>query len=230
MSIKSKNLINKIKRNNPYFEDMITRNVYHSNRIEGYTLSYAETYSIIFNNKNNIQVKATLKDLYGATNLKYAIDYVLRNLDKAVSLEMIKKIGVIINKNIKNVKDYRDDQVYIKGSQHIPPKHYEVKNLLTKLLYIDTKDRQEDLFNYIARFHIEFERIHPFEDGNGRTGRVLILKELLNKGQAPIVIPYELRDKYMNYLEDRNVKMLAELFRKLQEEEIKRMERFNIKI
>ena len=57
MSIKGKTLINKINRNTPYFEDLITRSVYHSNKIEGSTLSYAETYSIIFDNKNKIQVK-----------------------------------------------------------------------------------------------------------------------------------------------------------------------------
>ena len=54
MSIKPKTLLQKIKRDKPYFEDFITRSVYNSNRIEGNTLSLPETYSIIFDNKNKI--------------------------------------------------------------------------------------------------------------------------------------------------------------------------------
>lgn len=58
----------------PYFEDWITRSVYHSNAIEGNTLSYAETYAILWND-NRFQIKATARELYEATNLKYALNY-----------------------------------------------------------------------------------------------------------------------------------------------------------
>ena len=80
MGIKNKNIVNIIRRNEPYFEDLITRSVYNSNRIEGNTLSMPETYSIIFNNKNNIEVKANAREIFEAINLKYAYDYILKNL------------------------------------------------------------------------------------------------------------------------------------------------------
>ena len=67
MGIRDKNIYNKIKRNNPYFEDFITRSVYHSNAIEGNTLSYAETYAIIFND-NSMKVRAKPRELYEVRN------------------------------------------------------------------------------------------------------------------------------------------------------------------
>ena len=230
MSIKGKTIINKIKRNNPYFEDLITRSVYHSNKIEGSTLSYAETYSIIFDNKNKIQVKADPREVFEAVNLKYAMNYTMNNADANISISFIEKIATFINKNIKDINKIRKTQVFITGAEHIPPKPEEVPMLLSKLIYKDTKDREEDIFDYIARFHIEFEHIHPFEDGNGRTGRVLITKELLNRGLAPVVIPVEKRKDYMEYLAKKDIKKLSQMLKKLNEEEIERMKKFGIKL
>ena len=89
MSIKQKSLYNKIWRNRPYFEDFITRSIYHSNAIEGNTISYAETYAITFNN-NSLKINATPRELYEAINLKYAFHYVLDHLNDPLSLNMIK--------------------------------------------------------------------------------------------------------------------------------------------
>ena len=230
MSIKGKTLINKINRNTPYFEDLITRSVYHSNKIEGSTLSYAETYSIIFDNKNKIQVKANPREVFEAVNLKYTLNYIMNNVDAIISISFIEKIATFINKNIKDIDKLRKTQVFITGAEYIPPKPEEVPILLSKLIYKDTKDREENIFDYIARFHIEFEHIHPFEDGNGRTGRVLITKELLNRGLAPIVIPIEKRKDYMEYLSKRDITRLSKMLKKLKEEEIERMEKFGIKL
>ena len=63
-------------QNRSYFEDIITRSVYHSNAIEGNTLSYAETYAIIWND-NSFQIRATPQELYEVINLKYALSYAL---------------------------------------------------------------------------------------------------------------------------------------------------------
>ena len=112
MGIKSKNVFDKIYRNRPYFEDFLTRSIYNSNAIEGNTLSYCNTYAIIFND-NSIKVNAQPREIYEAINLKYAFNYVLKNLDKDLSIKMIKEIGVLINKNIKDIDGFRTTQVYI---------------------------------------------------------------------------------------------------------------------
>lgn len=229
MGIKEKNIYNKIKRNQPYFEDFITRSIYNSNAIEGNTLSYAETYSIVFNN-NSIKINATAREIYEAINLKYAFSYILKNLEKDISLDMIKKIGVYINKNIKDISDFRTTKVFIQGAIHIPPEACYVRQLLSELVYKGGKFKGEDIFDYIARFHITFERIHPFTDGNGRTGRVLITKELLKNGFAPVVIPLEMRADYMNLLANQDVYGLAVLLRKLSILETQRMCEFGIKL
>ncbi len=106
MSIKQKSLYNKIWRNRPYFEDFITRSIYHSNAIEGNTISYAETYAITFNN-NSLKINATPRELYEAINLKYAFHYVLDHLNDPLSLNMIKNIGILLNKNISEINGFR---------------------------------------------------------------------------------------------------------------------------
>ena len=68
-----------------------------------------------------------------------------------------------------------------------------------------------------AKFHIEFERIHPFEDGNGRTGRIILNKHLIDNGLAPISIPSEVREQYVSCINDteNGPKRLAEMIKLL---------------
>ena len=230
MSIKPKTLLQKIKRNKPYFEDFITRSVFNSNRIEGNTLSLPETYSIIFNNKNKMEVKTTERERYEAINLKYAYNFILKNIDNNITVDMIKKVAKFINKNIKDIDGFRKTQVFIKGASDIPPRSEQVPMLIGELIYKKGKIKKENVFDYIARFHIYFEHIHPFEDGNGRTGRVLIAKELLSRGFAPVVIPYSRRAEYINYLDEKNVKKLSQMLKELNKEEKDRMNKFGINI
>ena len=230
MSIKSKTLLQKIKRNKPYFEDFITRSVFNSNRIEGNTLSLPETYSIIFDNKNKIEVKTTERERYEAINLKYAYSFILKNVDNNITVDMIKKVAKFINKNIKDIDGFSKTQVFIKGANDVTPRSEQVPMLIGELIYKKGKNKKEDVFDYIARFHIDFEHIHPFEDGNGRTGRVLIAKELLSRGFAPVVIQYSRRAEYINYLDEKNVKKLSQMLKELNKEEKDRMNKFGINI
>lgn len=160
----------KLKRNNAYFNDLITRSVHHSNAIEGNTLSYFETYSLLFNSSEYINSRQ-IREIYEAINLKYVLDYVILNSNKPITLDMIIKIATFINKNILDIKGFREDYVSIRGSQHTPPSHLYIRKYLAEILYTYYNSK-EDLDTKIARLHIDFERVHPFQDGNGRTGRV----------------------------------------------------------
>ena len=211
MGFKSKKVKDRIRRKASYFNDLITRSVYNSNAIEGNTLSYFETYAILFS-KDEIINKRRAREIYEAINLKYAIDYVMRNSNKDISLDMIIKIATFINKNINKIDNFREDYVRIKGSQHIPPSHLEIRHRLMEVLYKYCYS-SEDIDIKIARFHIDFERIHPFQDGNGRTGRVLIFKEYINNGLLPPVITVEQRTDYMNLLENYDIEGMARLLR-----------------
>lgn len=110
------------------------------------------------------------------------------------------------------------------GAEHIPPSPYEVPRLLSEVIY-NYYSSTDNLSRKLAQFHIDFERIHPFTDGNGRTGRVIIIKELLHNNLPPIVIPIELRAEYINYIANYNIEGMSKLIEKLIEIETSRMKK-----
>ena len=213
-----------------YLEDLITRSTYHSNAIEGSTLTYAETYAILYNdNSFKIEGKEP-REIYEAINHKKALELVFKNLqsDDGFDERFIKKINETINRDIKDTEGYRTVQVFIRGSEHIPPAPEKIPNLMTYFVYNYNHD-DEDIFTKIARYHIEFEKIHPFEDGNGRTGRLLLNYELLKNNIPPVVISKEDRVKYFEFLKNNDSTGLAEWLKTLSTEEKERIEKFGYK-
>lgn len=213
--------------NNTYLEDLITRSTYHSNAIEGSTLTYAETYAILYNdNSFKIEGKEP-REIYEAINHKNALELVFENLknDKIFDERFIKKINETINKNIKDTEGYRKIQVFIRGSEHIPPEPEKIPNLMNYYIYNYNNDEQ-DIYTKIAKYHIEFEKIHPFEDGNGRTGRLLLNYELLKNNLPPVVIAKEDRVKYFEFIKNDDIIGLAGWLKELSTNEKERMEKF----
>ncbi len=216
-----------ILNNNDYLEDLITRSTYHSNAIEGSTLTYAETYAILYNdNSFKIEGKEP-REIYEAINHKKALELVFKNLqnDDGFDERFIKKLNETIIRDIKDTEGYRTVQVFIRGSEHIPPAPEKIPNLMTYFVYNYNHD-EEDIFTKIARYHIEFEKIHPFEDGNGRTGRLLLNYELLKNNITPVVISKEDRVKYFEFLKNNDSTGLAEWLKELSTEEKERIEKF----
>lgn len=227
MGIKNKTLIDIIRRNDKYFEDYITRSVYHSNAIEGNTLSFYETYQIIFNCSSDETLQNVKPiDLYEAINLKYAMDYIFRHLDEEITPTYIITLGKIINKNINEIDSFRTGPVFILGAEHVPPNAADVPRLIHELLY--TSFKGDDFIRDLAEFHIRYERIHPFGDGNGRTGRILLNKISLANGYVPFVIPKEERTHYMNLLASCDIDGMKSFIFHLMQAETKRMEEFQI--
>lgn len=215
-----------LKTNKEYFEDFISRSTYNSNAIEGNTLSFAETYAIIFND-NTVQINAQPKEIYEAINHKYALNDVIDRTEKNLDKEFIISLDQTINKNIIYVGGYRVGPVRIIGSNKTFPNPQELESLMDNFIneYNDIL-KQEFSFNKIAKIHIDFENIHPFPDGNGRTGRLLINYYMLVKEQIPIVIPIEQRSEYLSFMEQNDVDGLAKLLEKLQKEEKSRINDF----
>ena len=216
--------------NKDYLEDLITRSTYHSNAIEGSTLTYAETYAILYNdNSFKIEGKEP-REIYEAINHKKALELVFKNLQNNEDFDerFIKKLNETINKDIKDTEGYRTVQVFIQGSEHIPPEPEKVPNLMMHYIFNYNHDEQ-DIFTKIAKYHIEFEKIHPFEDGNGRTGRLLINYELLKNDLSPVVIAKEDRVKYFEFLRNNEVNELAEWLKELSAREEERMQKFGYK-
>ena len=219
-----------VLNNNEYLEDLITRSTYHSNAIEGSTLTYAETYAILYNdNSFKIEGKEP-REIYEAINHKKALELVFKNLqnDDGFDERFIKKLNETINRDIKDKEGYRTVQVFIRGSEHIPPEPEKVPNLMNYFIYNYNHDEQ-DIFVKIATYHIEFERIHPFEDGNGRTGRLLLNYELIKNNITPVIITKNDRVKYFEYLNNQDILGLAEFLRELSTNEKERIEKFGYK-
>lgn len=133
-----------------------------------------------------------------------------------------------INRDIKDTEGYRPVQVFIQGSEHIPPELEKIPNLMMYYIYNYNHDEQ-DIFAKIAKYHIEFEKIHPFEDGNGRTGRLLLNYELLKNNLSPVVIAKEDRVKYFEFLRKNDSIGLAKWLKDLSMGEEERMEKFGYK-
>ena len=224
------NILTFILNNRDYLEDLITRSTYHSNGIEGSTLTYSETYAILYNdNIFKIQGKEP-REIYEAINHKKALELLFNNLEANEDFDerFIKKLNETINKDIKDTEGYRKVQVFITGTEYIPPEPEKVPNLMNYFIYNYSHDEQ-DIFIKIATYHIEFERIHPFEDGNGRTGRLLLNYELLKNNITPVVITKETRVKYFEYLNSQDIIGLADFLRELSANEAERMKKFGYK-
>ena len=216
-----------ILKNNDYLEDLITRSTYHSNAIEGSTLTYAETYAILYNDNSFKIGGKEPREIYEAINHKKALELVFKNLQNNDEFNegFIRKLNETINRDIKDTEGYRTVQVFIRGSEHIPPAPEKVPNLMTYFIYNYNHDEQ-NIFYKLAKYHIEFEKIHPFEDGNGRTGRLLLNYELIKNNLPPVVISKDDRVKYFEFLKNDDITGLAEWLRELSNQEKERMEKF----
>ncbi len=216
--------------NKNYLEDFITRSTFHSNAIEGSTLTYAETYAILFNDNSFKINNKEPREIYEAINHKKAINKIFEKL-KTNELELtekfIKQLNETINQDIRNTIGYRNVSVIIRGSDHIPPTQEQVPNLMMYFVYNYNNDNNDDIFYKIANYHINFESIHPFEDGNGRTGRLLMNFELLKNNLPPIVIPNEERAKYFEFLRSNDIIGLANWLKELSDFELQRLKSFN---
>jgi Fic family protein len=216
-----------ILNNNDYLEDLITRSTYHSNAIEGSTLTYAETYAILYNDNSFKIGGKEPREIYEAINHKKALELVFKNLKNNDEFNegFIKKLNETINRDIKDTEGYRTVQVFIRGSEHIPPASEKIPNLMNYFIYNYNHDEQ-NIFYKLAKYHIEFEKIHPFEDGNGRTGRLLLNYELIKNNLPPVVISKDDRVKYFEFLKNDDIIGLAEWLKDLSNQENERMEKF----
>ncbi len=188
---------------------------YNSNAIEGNTLTLRETDLVL---KGLTIDKKPLKDHLEAVGHKEAFDYVteLVKSKTPISESVIKQIHYLVLSDKKDDRGvYRKIPVTIMGAKHTPLQPYLIEPKIHELLE-DYKNSTEHIATKLARFHIEFEAIHPFIDGNGRTGRLLVNLELMKEGFPPIDIKFTDRIKYYNafdeYHEKNSLGVMEKLF------------------
>lgn len=206
-----------------YFDVELT---YNSNAIEGNTLTITET-KVILEDGITIGKGKTLKEHLEVINHKEAIDYVEDIVKKNIDIDqkVIKDLHYIILKSInnENAGTYRNVNVLISGSMHRPPEHFLVPQEMEGLIkwYDENKNKLHPI-RLAAEFHHRFTFIHPFIDGNGRCGRLLMNLILMRNGYPMTVIRMEDRNEYMSALEKASVENNLDDFTKIIEEAVNR--------
>ena len=182
------------------FEDIRLRHTYHSDAIEGNTLTLQET-KLVLEEGVTIGGKP-LKDHIEARNDAEAFDLMIElvNSKKKISQEIIQKIHEFVTKAIlKNPGKYRTENVAITGANIRPPSYLKLVKLMDE--YIQNIEKLKlHTIKKAAFIHHELVRIHPFIDGNGRVARLLTNFYLMKKGYPPIIIQKEDRKNYYKSL------------------------------
>ena len=186
-------------------EDFIVEYTYNSNAIEGNTLTLRETDMVL---RGLTIDQKPLKDHMEAVGHKEAF-YFVRELvqnQEPMSERIIQQIHYLVLADKKDDRGvYRRVPVRILGAQHEPAQPYLIQPRMEQLLAAFTEST-EHIVTKLARFHIAFEGIHPFIDGNGRTGRLLVNLELMKAGFPPIDIKFTDRLAYYNAFDEYHVK------------------------
>ncbi len=186
--------------------DFVIRFTYNSNAIEGNRLTLRDTFLII--KEKQIPAGAPPKDYNEAINGKEALDF-LKVYKGKMTIEFIEKINGILTKNTGVIHPgrIRFFPVTIEGADHIPPDEKEVPKLLKEMtgFYYSNKNKFHP-FVMACLIHAKFVEIHPFEDGNGRTGRALMNWVLMKAGYPKLYVPVSKRQKYYAAIDLHNMK------------------------
>ena len=198
--IKEKN--NKI-RNGLYHKIQIDF-TYNSNHIEGSKLTKDQTRSIFETNSFLADKEQVIRtnDILEANNHFKAFNFILDSVRESLNIDYLKKLHSILKANCSNIAtigDFKQKQNFVGDIKTTPPKlvEKEISNLIKSYEKISQKS-----INDIIDFHFEFETIHPFEDGNGRVGRLLMFKECLKENIVPFIIDEESRLFYYRGLKE----------------------------
>lgn len=182
-------------------EEFVVEYTYNSNAIEGNTLTLRETDLVL---RGLTIDQKSLKDHMEAVGHKDAFYFVQDLVKEQVPLSesVIKQIHYLVLADKKEDRGvYRRVPVRIMGAKHEPVQPYLIQPKMERLLEY-YRSNTEHIITKLARFHIEFEGIHPFIDGNGRTGRLLVNLELMKAGYPPIDIKFKDRIAYYNAFDD----------------------------
>jgi len=178
-------------------ESEVAEQVYNSNAIENSTLSLEETEKILL--QIDLDRYVTERELFEAKNLARVIEYIEKNAqNKQLDLEMILFLHKMLIFNIREeiAGRFRQSGEYVRVGTHIAPAPEKVEGLLAQMLTQYRSSIDENIIQRIAKLHLNFEHIHPFVDGNGRIGRIIINYILIKEGFVPVNIKFIDRKTY----------------------------------
>lgn len=204
---KHKNPFKTIMSRKDLYDEFVLKLTYNTNSIEGSTFNEPEVRAVLFDDvtisNKSVREHQEAKNHQGALGL--AMRW-LRDEDGIITEELIKNLhAILMNGILHNAGEYRTHSVRIAGA-NIPtsnPMKIEVnmKDFIKKL-----NKKTSDPILHIAVIHSEFEKIHPFSDGNGRIGRLIMVLQAFRGGLAPVLVEREKKIAYYNNLQESQLK------------------------
>lgn len=217
-----------------YFEDILVRLAHHSAGIEGNTISLPATVSIIVNGTLPTSSGATVREFYEIENHKKAFERLTSHLinEELLSVTIIKEIHADLTDRLQYDKgQFKKNENLIIGAEFQTASPAETPSLVAQLVdnlqyRLDNAKTSDDKLLAILDTHIRFERIHPFSDGNGRTGRMIMVYSLLQEGFPPLIIEKETKAQYVEFLANQDVESFFQFAKERLDKEQKRMQAF----
>lgn len=217
-----------------YLDDILVRLAHHSAGIEGNMISLPATVSIIVNGTLPMSGKATIREFYEIENHKQAFENILTHLlnEEPLTIAIIKHIHADLTDRLQYDRgQFKKNENMILGAEFQTASPSETPFLMTQLIdnlayRLEVADSDDDKLLAILDTHIQFERIHPFSDGNGRTGRMVLNYSLLQQGFPPLIIEKETKAEYIEFLGHQNLDGFYQFAKTLLEKEQRRMQGF----
>jgi len=190
--------------------------VYNSNAIENSTLTLQETERILL--ELEVARHVSVRELFEAKNLARVTEYLKSKPDLYLSIDNILLLHQMLLGGINDAiaGRLRAEGEFVRIGTYIAPAPEQVERLLGNLITSYSSNHDMYFLENIAYYHLEFERIHPFLDGNGRLGRLLINQQLASLGYPPIIIRAKSKHKdyypqFQKYQETQNIKEIKSM-------------------
>ncbi len=199
-SLEHKSVITEILDNPDIRDQLILKLTYHSNRIEGSSLTEPDTAAILFDNAT--LPDKSLTEHLEAKNHQTALNYLFQHLAKKEKIDeslALKLHSILMNGISPDAGFYRNHAVRITGVNLPTANYLSVPKLMPEIMS-KAAQSAKDIIALSAIAHSKFEQIHPFSDGNGRVGRLLLNAMLLRVNLAPAIIRQGQKQLYYTYL------------------------------
>ena len=199
-SAEHKNTVQEILDNPDVRDQFILKLTYHSNSIEGSTLSEPDTAAVLFDNA--ALPHKSLTEQLEAKNHQTALNYLFNHVAKKEKIDenlVVKLHSILMNGVRPDAGIYRSHAVRITGVNLPTANHMSVPKLIPEVM-TEAAENSDDIIALSACVHSKFEQIHPFSDGNGRVGRLLMNAMLLKENFAPAIIRQQQKQLYYTYL------------------------------